>query len=294
MRKRTLLDWIVLAIVVIIAGIVIALSFHNTTKIADVLGMNPYLTAGIVEILFGALLFIRGKQRATQRNVPMFMEIGYFISLAAVTAVNMYGLAQENAVIGTIVGLAISGAMWLMENTLVWLWTKSHEPYRKTVKQLMKDAKRDISEEQVIQQIEWMKWEARNPNLKLIKRARRAEERRRDVIGDGLPEYFNQPLPKPEVHELIAATVQETQEQETNHQAEVVPIKKRQIGFYSPDGEPLKSPALFQANVDEQSKAIETAKELANELGRKPKKKELLQKGLTDHYARLALKEIEN
>jgi hypothetical protein len=120
------------------------------------LGLNPYLTAGLVEILFASLLFIRGKQRALQRNVPIFLELGYFISLGFVTAVNMYGLAQTN-VIGSIVGLTISGAMWLMENTLVWLWTRSHEPHVKSIRERMLAAKKDIQEEKVIQKIEWMK-----------------------------------------------------------------------------------------------------------------------------------------
>lgn len=111
MKKRTLLDMIVLGIVVIIALIIITLSFQNTTKISVGLGINPKLMAGLVEVLFGSLLFIRGRQRALQRNVPIFLEVGYFTSLAFVTAVNMYGLAQENLWIGLIVGLAISGAM---------------------------------------------------------------------------------------------------------------------------------------------------------------------------------------
>jgi hypothetical protein len=152
MKKRTLLDIVVLGIVIIIA-----LSFHNTSYLAGSLKINPYRAAGVVEVLFGSLLFIRGKQRATKRNVPAFLEIGYYISFTFVTGVNMYGLAQENVVVGSVVGLAISGAMWLMENTLVWLWTKSHEPHVKSIKDLMNDAKRDMVEEKAIQKIEWMK-----------------------------------------------------------------------------------------------------------------------------------------
>jgi hypothetical protein len=154
MKKRTILDIVVLGIVVIIALIIIALSFQNTTKISGGLGLNPYLTAGLVEILFASLLFIRGRQRALQRNVPIFLEIGYFASLAFVTGVNMYGLAQENLIVGSIVGLAISGAMWLMESVLVWLWVDGHQPYRQSTRELMKEAKRAIQEEQTIQLIE--------------------------------------------------------------------------------------------------------------------------------------------
>ncbi|MCH5584592.1 hypothetical protein MK805_06365 [Shimazuella sp. AN120528] len=56
MKKRTPLDIVVLGIVVVIALIVIALSFQNTTKLSGGLGLNPYLTAGLVEILFASLL----------------------------------------------------------------------------------------------------------------------------------------------------------------------------------------------------------------------------------------------
>lgn len=293
MRKRSALDWTVLVFVVVIALVVIALSFQNTTILAEKLNLNPYLAGGLVEMFFGGLLFIRGKQRAEQKNVPLFLDAGYFASFGLVTGVNIYGLSLTNPVIGPIVGAAISGGMWLMETVLVWLWVDSNKPYQKTIRERMKDAKKEIQEEKSIQRIEWLRWEAKKPDLSLIKEARKVEEQRKKVIGDGLPEFFNQPLPQPEVHEVIATTVQKVQDQEMSH---IVPIK-RQIGFYSPDNEinnkPKKSP-LFQANMEEREKAIETAKALANELGRKPKKKELMEKGLSDHYSRLAIKTINN
>lgn len=289
MKKRTILDIIVLGIVVIIAGIIIALSFHNTAYLAEVLKINPYLAAGVVEILFGSLLFIRGRQRALQRNVPIFLEIGYFISLGFVTAVNMYGLAQENLWIGLIVGLAISGAMWLMENTLVWLWTRSYEPYQKNIKELMKDAKLEIEEEKVIQRIEWMRSEARKPDLRLIKDARQADEERKKVIGDGLPEYFRRE-PEP-VQEIVVTPVIEDskKEEQENH---VIPFK-RQIGFYQEEPK-QDTQHLFQPNTEARTKAIQTAKELSEELGRFPTYKEMKDKGITTHYSRIAFREIKN
>src|SRR5690606_5319596 len=135
-HKRTALDKVILGVVIVIALVVIALSFSNTKLLARELGLNEYLTAGLVEILFASLLFIRGRQRATQRNVPIFLTTGYFISLAFVTGVNMWGLSMENQVIGPVVGIAISGSMWLMESTLVWLWTDSHRPHKKSAKEL--------------------------------------------------------------------------------------------------------------------------------------------------------------
>ncbi|WP_028778876.1 hypothetical protein [Shimazuella kribbensis] len=287
MKKRTALDIIVLGIVVVIALIVVSLSFQNTTKLSGTLGLNPYLTAGLVEILFASLLFIRGKQRALQRNVPIFLELGYFISLGFVTAVNMYGLAQTNALIGSIVGLTISGAMWLMENTLVWLWTRSHEPHVKSIRERMLAAKKVIQEEKVIQKIEWMKWEARKPDLRLIKVARREEEQRKKIIGEGLPEYFRQE-PEPLQEIVITPVIEDNQSgpQETH----VIPFK-RQIGFYQ---EEKQQDHLFQANTEARIKAIQTAKELTDELGRFPTYKEMKNKGITTHYSRIAFREIKN
>lgn len=275
-----------LLIVVIIAGVVVLLSFHNTAKLADLLGLSPVLTAGLVEILFASLLFLRGRQKATQRNVPPFLEWGYFGALALVTGVNMWGLAQEHMIIGPIVGLAISGAMWLMESTLVWLWTESDRPHRKTAREMMREAKREIKEEKAIQRIEWMKWEARKPDLSLIRKARAAEEKRREVVGDGLPEYFTQKVePVKEVTAEIIAL------------PEPVPVK-RQIGFRM-DPEPVptskaKPAPRFQPNLEARAKAIQVAKELQAELGRIPKKGELMARGISDHYSRIAIRALKD
>ncbi len=189
-RKRSFTDWVILGVVVVIALVVIALSFSNTRLLARELGLNEYLTAGLVEILFASLLFIRGRQRATQRNVPRFLSIGYFTSLGFVTGVNMYGLYHANPIVGPIVGGAISAAMWLMENVLVWLWVDSHRPHRKRMKELKREAKQQIEEIKLKQQLEWMLWEAQKPSLDLIIKAREAEEERKKVEEEGLPEFF--------------------------------------------------------------------------------------------------------
>lgn len=189
-RKRTLLDWVILGVVVAIALVVIALSFTNTAKLARELGLNEYLTAGLVEILFASLLFIRGRQRATRRNVPEFLTIGYFTSLGFVTGVNMYGLYQQSPLVGPIVGGAISAAMWLMESVLVWLWVDSHRPHQKKMKELKQEVRKEIEEIKLKQQLNWMLWEAQKPSLDLIKKARKAEEERKKATKDGIPIYF--------------------------------------------------------------------------------------------------------
>lgn len=291
-HKRKLLDRLMLVIVVIIAGVVILLSYHNTSALAQELGLNPILTAGLVEILFASLLFIRGRQRATQRNVPLFLSVGYFTSLAFVTGVNMYGLAKSNPIVGPIVGMAISGAMWLMETTLVWLWTESDKPHRKRPRELMREAKREIREEKIIQRIEWMKWEAKKPDLDLIREARRAEEERKRVVGDGLPEFFRrEPEPTPQIVAEPVTIVQEPKPEP--EPTEIVPM--RRIGF---DVEPVTAskpaPApRFQPNLEARAQALETARELKEELGRIPTKGELMERGLSEYYAKWARGELK-
>lgn len=191
-RKRSFLDQAILVVVVVIATVVIGLSFQNTAKLATELNLNPFLTAGLVEMLFASLLFIRGRQRATQRVVPFFLSVGYFASLGFVSAINMWGLATENPTIGPIVGGAISAAMWLMESVLVWLWTASHEPHKKSAKELEREANREIKEIEILQKIEWRKWNAKKPSLDLIKLARREEEKRKAAEAKGMPTYFAQ------------------------------------------------------------------------------------------------------
>src|SRR5690606_572349 len=189
-RERTILDWLVLGVVVAIALVVIALSFSNTTKLASELGLDPYLTAGLVEILFASLLFIRGRQRATQRNVPFFLNAGYFLSFLFVTGVNVWGLSQESPFIGAIVGASVSGAMWLMESVLVWLWVDSHRPHKKKMKELKREVKKQIEEIKLRQQIDWMLWEAKKPDMALIEKARKVEEKRKSITKKGIPEFF--------------------------------------------------------------------------------------------------------
>ncbi|PTM52708.1 hypothetical protein [Desmospora activa] len=188
-QERSLRDKAVLGVVGVLAITVIALSFKNTAALAETLNLNPWLVAALVEILFGTLLFIRGGQRALQKNVPFFLDVGYFASLAFVTGVNMWGLGQIHP-IGYVVGAAITGAMWLMERTLVWLWTDSHKPHEKTAKELEKEAEEEIKKAKILQRIDWKKWEAQKPDLALIKEAREAEKKREKVVKDGLPEFF--------------------------------------------------------------------------------------------------------
>lgn len=191
-KKRSGLDKLILVVVVIVAGVVVALSFTNTAKLAKELGLQPLLTAGLVELLFASLLFIRARQRATRRNVPRFLSTGYFMSLGFVTGVNMWGLSLENPTIGPIVGGAISAAMWLMESVLVWLWIDSHRPHQKSLRELKKEAKARRKAARLSQEIEWMDWLAQKPDMALVRKARREEEKRLAIVAEGLPVFFDQ------------------------------------------------------------------------------------------------------
>lgn len=191
-QERSLIDKLILAVVGILAVTIIALSFHNTAALAMVLKLNPHLAACLVEMLFGSLLFIRARQRALQRNVPLFLDIGYFISLAFVTGVNMWGLGQIHHT-GYVFGAAITGAMWLMENTLVWLWTDSHRPHEKSVREMKREVRKEIERARELQWIAWKRFELQKPDLALIKRARKAEREREKVVKEGLPYFFQTP-----------------------------------------------------------------------------------------------------
>jgi hypothetical protein len=72
----------------------------------------------------------------------------------------------------------------------------------------------------------------------------------------------------------------------------VIPLK-RQIGFNREEMQ-KKSSSLFQPNIKAREKAVQTAKQLSEDLGRIPTTKELMEQGLTEHYSRLARKEIES
>jgi hypothetical protein len=294
-RKRTAVDWAVLLLVVVVAGFIIKLSFSNTTKLASGLSVNPFVLAGLIELAFAVLLFIRGRQRATKRNVPLFVHILYFASLGLVTISNMLGLYQEDKSTGLLIAVAISGFMWGMEELLVWLWTRSDEPHRKTPREKLREAKREIEEERIIQKIEWMKWEARKPDLSLIREARKAEQRRKRVIGDGLPEYFLQepdPVPKLEAEPVVI--VQETEKEETVEETAVIPMPMRQIGFHMEEPKPSPKPApRFQPNMKARAEAMKKARALMEELGRIPTKGELMEQGLSEYYAKWAKGELK-
>lgn len=242
--------WIMLGF----AAVIIGLSFGQTKEfVAKAGATNIFHQIGFavgIEILFGFTLLTRANQRAQRKNVPLFLNIAYIGLLGAITFINMSVLYEIHPVAGPFLGALITGTMVYVESLFVWLNTDADQPSRKTPKQLMREAKREIREEEIIQLVEYLKFEARKPSLNLIKRARRDERKRKRIESgesifpwvksedEGLPEYFRrkpEPTPEIEAEPVEPVIVQEPgpgpgSEQE-KHTAEVVPIK-RPIGFH--------------------------------------------------------------
>lgn len=285
----------------------ILLSFGQTKEVAKFVGAESPLHQAafsiILEGLFAFTLLTRADQRAQGLHVPLFLNIAYYGLLGAITAINISVLYKHNPVFGPFVGVIIAGTMLYAEKLFVWKSTEANKPARKKPRELMREAKREIKEEKIMQRIEWLKWEAQKPDLKLIRMARKAEEKRKEVVGDGLPEFFLQLQKKEPIKEIVAElersepkTVDVQEESDHEHKSVQLPVK-RQIGFHveSPKPEPSSGPApLFQPNLEARAKAIETAKRLKEELGRLPKQRELIESGISEYYAKWARKELKN
>jgi hypothetical protein len=238
-------------IMAVIALVIIGLSFGQTGKLAAIVGATEWYKqvgfAILVEILFALSLLKRANQRASGKHVPWFLNLGYYGLLGAITVINMSVLYQTHPIAGPFVGGLISAGMLYVESIFVWEHTDADRPAKKSPKQLMREAKREIQEEEIMQLIEYLKYESRKPRLKLIKRARRDERKRKRVESgesiwpwvksedEGLPEYFRrepEPTPQIEAEPVEPVIVQEPEpEPEEKHTAEVVPIK-RPIGFH--------------------------------------------------------------
>jgi hypothetical protein len=130
-------------------------------------------------------------------------------------------------------------------------WT-STIPDKQSSRELMITAKKDIQEEKVIQKIKWMKWDARKPDLQLIRQARKEEEQRKKIIGEELPEYFRQE-PEPLQEVVVTPVIQDSKKEE--QETHVIPFK-RKIGFYQEDRNRIHSICFSQTqkHVPKQSR----------------------------------------
>ena len=275
---------------------------------------NPFHQAAfsiILEGLFAFTLLTRADQRAQNLHVPIFLHVAYFGLLGAITTINISVLYQKHPIAGPFLGIVIAGTMLYTEKLFVWKNTESDKPARKTPHQLKQEAEKEIQEERVMQEIEYLKYEARKPSLNLIKRARKDEQKRRRVEKgqsiwpwkteeQELPEYFRRKKEDP-IKEIVAelerSEPKEFEVEQETKTAEIVPLGG--IGFHAETArresksERKKSPApLFRPNQEKRQEALEVAIRLESELGRVPEPKELMEEGLTKHYAMFARKEL--
>jgi hypothetical protein len=311
--KRTWVDWLVLIAVVGIAVLVILTSFHNTSKLAHVLEMPPGLMASVLEIAYGTFLFLRARQRALNLHTPIFLHVLYYITFGLVTAVNMWGLYIVHHAWGIVIGGAISFLMWGFETTLVWLWTRSREPYKKGFVKRVLDLIRnrikamiEAFEEREAQNLAWIKYDAKRSSLKLIKKVRKAENKRKKVIGDEeLPEFFEW-LKKQGDVEQITLELERTEPKVVDVDANVqLPVKR--IGFHV---EPFEHPLNNESNtpnttertpnrqterITKTKQAYRTALKIIEEKEEKPSVRELARiVGCSVSTAQAALKMIDD
>jgi hypothetical protein len=276
----------------------IILSFGQTKVIAQLAGAENRLHQVAFSLLFEGLfaftLLTRADQRAQNLNVPTFLNVAYFGLLVAITLINITVLYQYHEIAGPFLGVLITGTMLYTEKLFVWKNTEANKPARKKPRDLMREAKKEIQEERTLQKIEWLKWEAQKPDLKLIRMARKAEEKRREVVGDGLPEFFLQLQKKDPIKEIVVE-LQDSEPKtiEVEPTEEIVPVK-RAIGFNVEQQTENKKQNLFQPNQEKRQEAILKAEKLKERLGRIPKKRELMDEGVTDHYARIAINSLKN
>lgn len=290
----------------------ILLSFGQTKEVAEFVGAEtPIHKAAfsiILEGLFAFTLLTRADQRAQGLHVPLFLNVAYYGLLGSITAINISVLYRHHPIFGPPLGLLIACTMLYVEKLFVWKSTEADKPAQKKLKDMLKEAKQEIKEEQVMQEIEYLKYEARRPSLKLIKRARKDQRKRKRIEQgksilsvilpwrkneeQGLPEYF---LQKKDPIKEIVVELQDSEPKtiEVEPTEEIVPVK-RAIGFNVEQQTENKKQNLFQPNQEKRQEAILKAEKLKERLGRIPKKRELMDEGVTDHYARIAINSLKN
>jgi hypothetical protein len=268
------------------AYVIITLSIDNTMKFAEMLGLPPRGAMFLVEVAFALLLALRAIQRSLRLNIPTLLNVGYVGVFCLLTAVNVYSLYQKNPQLGPYGGLAISGLMWLFENILVWLFTKSNQPYRKGILKQYFDAIRQAWEQKMIQKIAWVKFDSQRPDLALVKQVRKAEKKRKKVIGDeGLPRFFEFLEKQGNVEEIVVELERTKPKTVEVESTDIVPVPNRSIGFHAEDERRVQtsvqsSVQTVQNDVQKKSKAdlaYEYALILYNETEEVPKCRDIVQ-----------------
>jgi hypothetical protein len=306
---RKIFIWVAGLAALGVALTLVTISFESTSRIAAKVGIPALPLLALVEIPFILLLLIRAFQQAYRRDNPTWLAVGYFGSFSLVTAVNMYGLSLTGGMLGVIMGLCLSGMMFLMDKLFVWLILDSGKPHQQTARQMLKEANDIAKLNQTKELVKYIHWKSDQPALALIELTRKDAEKRAKVMEGDVPEYIqklldekNQPSQIIEAEEIQTEVVEPivTNKPESIVSTEIIPLPKRQIGFHPEVVEAKKETIkqdknhLFKPNTDARQQAIQTANDLMNRLGRVPTKKELMEVGgLSDHYARIAKKSID-
>jgi hypothetical protein len=200
--------------------------------------------------------------------------------------VNVYGLYLKNPQLGPYGGLAISALMWLFENILVWLFTKSNQPYEKSILRQYFDAIKQSWEEKLIQRIAWIKFNSQRPHLSLVKTVRKAEGKRKKVIGDeGLPRFFEFLEKQGNIDEIVVELERTKPKTVQIESTDIVPAPNRSIGFHAEDERRFQTGVqtgvqTVQNDVQKKSKsdlAYEYAWILYNENQEVPKCRDIVQ-----------------
>jgi hypothetical protein len=273
-----------IAAVGINASVIIGLSMENTMKFAEILGLPPRGAMFLVEAAFALLLALRAIQRSLRLNTPMLLHIGYFGVFCLLTIVNVHGLYLKNPTYGPWGGLAISALMWLFENILVWLFTKSNQPYEKSILRKYLDTIKQAWEQKMLQKIAWVKFNSQRPDLGLVKQVRRAEKRREKVIGDEeLPEFFEWFNKQGNVEEIVVELERTKPKTVQVESTDIVPAPNRSIGFHAEDERRKNDVQIdvqsVQNDVQKKSKAelaYEYALTLYNETEEVPKCRDIV------------------
>ena len=248
----------------------IILSFGQTKEVAQLAGSESRLHqvafSIILEGLFAFTLLTRSDQRAQNLNVPIFLNVAYCGLLIAITLINITVLYQHHAIAGPFLGILITGTMLYTEKLFVWKNTEANKPARKKPRDLMKEAKKDIQEERTLQKVEWLKWEAKKPDLKLIKQARKAEEKRKAVEGDRLPRFFVEREKENPIEQIQAELVQSEPKIVDVDDADVQTLPARRIGFHAEDERRVQTSVQSSVQTVQTKKKSDIAYEIAKKM----------------------------
>lgn len=300
--KKIKPEWIMSGLVAVNAVLLAASAFLNTSYIANLLKIPAWLAIGFIDLQFVTLLIIRKIQEARRYKVSWIVSMTYWFTVAVLGVVSTFGFYTRGGKIGIIAGFVLVISLVAMDNIFAWVLSdKSQIEAKKPLWKRFFDEWKERIEIRVVQYLEWKRYEAGKPSTRLIKKARKTQEKRKKIESEGLPDFF---LQKNEPIEQIVVELKETEpvevkvepETEEKETAAVVPLKRNDIGFLAEmnNRQPQKAPApRFQPNEEAREEALEKAETLMKALGRLPKVSEIKEKGVSEYYSKWARSELK-